>query len=56
MNEEINNICCEKCEYYCRVLDRMNRLQGYVCALWLDGIAGSADWFHADVKCFKEGK
>ena len=25
-----------------------------VCALWLDGIAGSLDWFYPDVKCFEK--
>lgn len=28
--------------------------EGYVCALWLDGIAGSLDWFYPDVKCFEK--
>lgn len=52
----MNDICCEKCEHYCRVLDYKNRYHGRVCDLWLDGIAGSADWFCPDIKCFKKIK
>lgn len=54
MGKKANNICCEKCKHYCRVLDSMNHSHGYVCALWLDGIAGNADWFYPDVKCFEK--
>ena len=36
------------------MVDREKRSRGYVCALWLDGIAGSADWFYPDAKCFEK--
>lgn len=47
---------CEKCKHYFRVVDRENRSRGYVCALWLDGIAGSADWFYPNEKCFEKNR
>lgn len=54
MDKQTNKICCERCRHYCRVVDREKRSRGYVCALWLDGIAGSADWFYPDAKCFEK--
>lgn len=57
MDKQTNNICCEsceKCKHYLHVVDREDRSRGYVCALWLDGIAGSLDWFYPDVKCFEK--
>lgn len=50
MGKQTDNICCEKCKHYSRVVDRENRSRGYVCALWLDGIAGSADWFLSEMR------
>ena len=39
MGKQTDNICCEKCKHYFRVVDRENRSRGYVCALWLNRIA-----------------
>lgn len=56
MGKQTDNICCEKCKHYFRVVDRENRSRGYVCALWLDGIAGSVDWFYPNEKCFEKNR
>lgn len=49
-----NKICCERCEHYCRVVDRKGRTKGYVCNLWLDGMAGDSSWFFPDESCFEK--
>ena len=48
----MSKICCEKCKHYCRIVDSNNKVLGYVCAPWVDAMAGDSTWFFPSEECF----
>lgn len=47
------SILCSDCRWYFSVRNKKGRVVGHVCWCWLDGIAGSSDYFYPDERCFE---
>lgn len=52
MKKDCSISCCN-CKWLYTVRDKKGRVVGHVCWSWLDGIAGSSDYYHADERCFE---
>lgn len=51
--KEYHPISCSNCKWLYSVRDKKGRVVGHVCWCWLDGIAGSSDYFNPDEQCFE---
>lgn len=50
----MSKCCCEECIHYCKIVDENNKIRGYVCALWVDAMAGDSTWFFPQKECFED--
>ena len=50
--KKCEEISCEKCENYCRIVDRHGKSRGYICCEWASSMAGDASWFYPTEMCF----